>query len=138
MARDCVNCLWENGIKNDLLSLIYFLNTKAHIVMKTPFGQCVPYICSNVVRQGTVLGPVLNNCSIDKFSKESYPYFYGKTEIINKTNDLILNLTPENVTQHSRIVTTTHKGSSTPTKMSKIIGRQIHCNVKNRQNQYVE
>ena len=46
--------------------------------------------------------------------------------LINKTNDLILNLTPENVTQHSRIVTTTHKGSSTPTKMSKIIGRQIH------------
>ena len=44
----------------------------------------------------------------------------------NKTNDLILNLTPENVTQHSKIVTTTHKGSSTPTKMSKIIGRQIH------------
>ena len=46
--------------------------------------------------------------------------------VINKTNDLILNLTPENVTQHSRIVTTTCKGSSTPTKMSKIIGRQIH------------
>ena len=44
----------------------------------------------------------------------------------NKTNDLILNLTPENVTQHSRIVTTTSKGSSTPTKMSKIIGSQIH------------
>ena len=44
----------------------------------------------------------------------------------NKTNDLILNLTPEDVTQHSRIVTTTCKGSSTPIKMSKIIGRQIH------------
>ena len=44
----------------------------------------------------------------------------------SKTNDLILNLTPENVTQHSRIATTTRKGSSTPTKMSKIIGRQIH------------
>ena len=56
----------------------------------------------------------------------------------NKTNDLIHNLTPENVTQHSRIVTTTRKGSSTPTKMSKIIGRQIHLNVKNRQNQYIE
>ena len=49
--------------------------------MKTPFGQCEPFICSNVVRQGTVLGPVLNNCSIDKFSKEGCPYFYGKTEI---------------------------------------------------------
>ena len=49
-----------------------------------------------------------------------------KLEGRNKTNDLILNLTPENVTQHSRIVTTTRKGSSTPTKMSKVIGRQIH------------
>ena len=57
------------------------MNTKAQIVVKTPFGQCEPFICSNVVRQGTVLGPVLNNCSIDKFSNESYPYFYGKTEI---------------------------------------------------------
>ena len=46
--------------------------------------------------------------------------------LLNKTNNLKTNLTPENVTQHSRIVTTTHKGSSTPTKMSKIIGRQIH------------
>ena len=43
----------------------------------------------------------------------------------NKTNDLILNLTPENVTQHSRIVTTTRKGSSTPTKMSKINGHDL-------------
>ena len=33
-----------------------------------------------------------------------------QTVAINKTNDLILNLTPENVTQHSRIVTTTYKG----------------------------
>ena len=34
-----------------------------------------------------------------------------RVPFINKTNDLILNLTPENVTQHSRIVTTTRKGS---------------------------
>ena len=53
-------------------------------------------------------------------------YFSPNTRHVNKTNDLILNLTPENVTQHSRIVTTTRKGSSTPTKMSKMIGRQIH------------
>ena len=51
---------------------------------------------------------------------------YHIAKFRNKTNDLILNLTSENVTQHSRIVTTTRKGSSTPTKMSKIIGRQIH------------
>ena len=33
-----------------------------------------------------------------------------RSEFRNKTNDLILNLTPEKVTQHSRIVTTTRKG----------------------------
>ena len=33
--EDCVNSLLKNGSKNDLLSLIYFLNTKAHIVMNT-------------------------------------------------------------------------------------------------------
>ena len=63
-------------------------------------------------------------------------YFYTVRKILNsiienlsvpnKTNDLILYLTPENLTQHSRIVTTTRKGSSTPAKMSKIIGRQIY------------
>ena len=69
------------------------------------------------------------------FLDQCYPMETEASKLsINKTNDLLLNLTPENVTQHSRIVTTTHKGSSTPTKMSKIIGRQIHWNVKNRQN----
>ena len=63
------------------------------------------------------------------YASSKVDYSIGKSLCmlpINKTNDLILNLTPENVTQHSRIVTTTCKGSSTPTKMSKIIGRQIH------------
>ena len=49
--------------------------------MKTPVRECEQFISLNVVRQGTVLGPVLNNCSFDKFSKQSYPYYYGKTEI---------------------------------------------------------
>ena len=64
---------------------------------------------------------------ISKLNFKAQLYFsYSAKGHINKTNNLILNLTPENVTQHSRIVTTTRKGSSTPTKMSKIIGRQIH------------
>ena len=38
--------------------------------------------------------------------------------LINKTNDLILNLTPENVTQHSRIVRVTGVHS--------FLGRGVH------------
>ena len=40
--EDCVNSQWKNGIKNDLLSLIYFLNAKAQIVVKTLSGQMSP------------------------------------------------------------------------------------------------
>ena len=41
-----------NGIKD--LSLVYFLNTKANIVVKSPFGETNPFICSSIVKQGTV------------------------------------------------------------------------------------
>ena len=77
----------------------------------------------NAINQGISTDGCTENCiklRINAGDKNT-----EKTQI-NKTNDHILNLTPENVTQHSRIVTTTRKGSSTPTEMSKIIGRQIH------------
>ena len=77
---------------------------------------------STNVNSATVADLLTINKTIKKL--KSTPSYIIIT--INKTNDLILNLTPENMTQHSRIVTTTRKGSSTPTKMSKIIGRQIH------------
>ena len=35
---DCLNSLWENGIQNDLLYLIYLLNHRARIQVKSPLG----------------------------------------------------------------------------------------------------
>ena len=64
-----------------MISLIYLLNTKVRVTMRTPIGESQPFICSNIVKQGTVLGPVINNCSIDDFSKSSCPYYFGNTEI---------------------------------------------------------
>ena len=64
-----------------MLSLIYLMNTKVQVTIRTPVGESQPFICSNIVKQGTVLGPVLNNCSIDDFSKSSCPYYFGNTEI---------------------------------------------------------
>ena len=79
--EDCINSLWENGIRDDMLSLIYFMNTKVQVTIRIPIGKSQPFICSNIVKQGTVLGPVLNNCSIDDFSKSSCPYYFGNTEM---------------------------------------------------------
>ena len=79
--EDCINSLWENGIKDDMLSLIHLMNTKVQVTIRTPTGESQPVICSNIVKQGTVLAPVLNNCSTDDFSKSSCPYYFGNTEI---------------------------------------------------------
>ena len=33
-----------------------------------------PFVVNNLVRQGTVLGPILNNCSLDQIYKEGKGY----------------------------------------------------------------
>ena len=57
------------------------MNTKASVTIKTPMGDTYPLILSNLVKQGTVLGPVLNNCSLDRFSKESFGYNFGSVGV---------------------------------------------------------
>ena len=71
--------MYENGVKNDTLDLIYKMNHKAETVVKTPFGDCNPIFVENIVRQ--VLGPVLNNCSLDKVCHESEAYQSGTVYI---------------------------------------------------------
>ena len=47
------------------------MNRHAQITIKTPFGDTDQSVCKNLVKQGTNLGPILNNCSLDKFCEES-------------------------------------------------------------------
>ena len=80
-SDDCINSLWDNGVKDDTLSLIYNLNVKANITIKTPFEGTQVLPLENHVKQGTVLGPVLNNCSLDRACKGSLGYYIGSVEI---------------------------------------------------------
>ena len=75
--EDCINSLWDLGVKDDVLCLIYLMNIKATVTIKTPFGDTDPLFLSNFVKQGTVLGPVLNNCSLNKLSTDSIGYNFG-------------------------------------------------------------
>ena len=79
--EDCINSLWENGVKDDTLSLIYYLNGKANVVVKTPFGKTDPLSFMNIVKQATVLGPQLNIVSLDRVCKESYSHHLESVEI---------------------------------------------------------
>ena len=79
--EDCINSLWDLGEKDDMFYLIHLLNTKASVTIKTPIGDAHPLLLSNLVKRGTVLGPVFNNCSLDRFSQESFSYQFGSVEI---------------------------------------------------------
>ena len=79
--EDCKNSLWDLGVKDDTLFLIYLMNTKASVTTKTPMGDSYPLILSNLVKQGTVLGPLLNNYSLDRFSKGSFGHNFGSVGI---------------------------------------------------------
>ena len=54
--------------------MIYYLNAKANVIIKTLFGDTNPLHLPNIVKQRTVLGPMLNNCSLDRVCKEGYSY----------------------------------------------------------------
>ena len=79
--EDCINSLWDNGVRDDTLSLIYNLNVKANITIKTPFGDTQVLPLENLVKQGTVLGLVLNNRSLGRVCKGSLGYHIGSVEI---------------------------------------------------------
>ena len=57
------------------------MNRKANIVIRTPFGNTRPFTANSSVQQGTSLGPILNNCSLDEMCAHSNSYQYGTVEI---------------------------------------------------------
>ena len=57
------------------------MSKKASITVKTPLGNASPFVIKNFVKQGTVLGPILNNCSLDRICKEGNGYQFGQVNI---------------------------------------------------------
>ena len=84
--EDCINSLWDLGVKDDILCLIYLMNIKATVPIKTKLGDTDPLFLSNYLKQGTVLGPGLNNCSLNTLSADSIGYNFGSVQ--NKINGI--------------------------------------------------
>ena len=63
--------LSELGIEKDLLQLIYNLNKEAAVVVQTPIGDTSQFITEPVVKQGSILGPVLCSTSTAEYCKEN-------------------------------------------------------------------
>ena len=56
------------------------MNKKATATVKRLLGDTQPVSLASVVKQETAPGPVLNNCSLDRVSKDDTAYNTGSVQ----------------------------------------------------------
>ena len=71
----------EYGTQDDTLYLVYLMNKRAHVTVKTPFGDSDRFYTTDLVKQGTCLGLILNNSSIGDKCAEGENFNYGFVQI---------------------------------------------------------
>ena len=66
-VEKCVLALKNLEVPKEMLQLIYNLNKKAEVIVKTPFGFTDAFTTEPIVKQGTVLGPILCSGSTGEY-----------------------------------------------------------------------
>ena len=82
-----MNDLYQGGIQDDKFALLYNMNSKVKVAIKTPVGKTKRGIITNAVMQGDVFGPMMCRKTVDEIGKEclveeKYVYKYkGEVDI---------------------------------------------------------
>ena len=63
--KEIMNDMYESGVTDDKLEILYIENEKSRASVKTPFGLTERFSIENVVMQGTVFGPLKTSVQID-------------------------------------------------------------------------
>ena len=79
-VQECVNTLYENGLRNDKLVLLYEETKNAKIAIKTPNGTTARKDITNIIMQGTVFGSIICTSVMDKLAK----IFYQNPDLVYK------------------------------------------------------
>ena len=79
-----MNDLYDSGIVDDQLALIYEANKKNRVAVKTPYGFTERVNIEKIVLQGEVFGPLQCSVQVDKIAKEcidenKFLYSYKET-----------------------------------------------------------
>ena len=68
--QECLSDLYNSGVTDDKLSLLYNINNHVKIAVKTPAGRTNREDIYNVITQGDVFGPILCTNLVDTFGRE--------------------------------------------------------------------
>ena len=63
---DTMNDLYEAGVTDDNLAVIYQANKEVNVAVKTPTGLTVRAMIEKIILQGDVFGPIKCSVSVDK------------------------------------------------------------------------
>ena len=70
--EECINDLYDSGLDNDKLPLLFMENSNAKIAVKTSSGLSKRKSIKNIVMQGTVWGSIFCTATMDKLGKLAY------------------------------------------------------------------
>ena len=76
--KECINDLYDSGLRNDKLNLIYHANEIERIAIKTSSETTESFSIEDVVMQGTVWSGLMCTAAMEKLCK-----------IINKNQDMV-------------------------------------------------
>ena len=68
--EECINDLYDSGVQNPNLALIYEANKTNKVSVMTPTGLTDREAINKIVMQGEVLGPIECSVTVDRFGKE--------------------------------------------------------------------
>ena len=71
-THECMNAIYDAGLKNDKLPLLFKMNQSAQVAVKTPSGTTRRLTINNIIMQGTVWGSLLCAATTDKLAKRVY------------------------------------------------------------------
>ena len=79
-SHECINTLYELGVNNDNLVLLYEETKNAMIAIKTAKGLTERNTIQTVIMQGSVFGTIMCTAVMDKLAK----IFYSEPTIVYK------------------------------------------------------
>ena len=84
-VEECINDVFEAGLDNDKLVLLYLENQNANIAIKTPEGKPDRTNIKKIIMQGTVWGSFLCTATMDQLGK----YVYNNPEYTYKYKGVV-------------------------------------------------
>ena len=70
-TEECGNVLYESGVIDDKLAMIYEGNRKNNVAINTPCGQTERTCIPDILTQGASLPPLICGVSVDKIGQEA-------------------------------------------------------------------